>query len=166
MKTMKTKLWHGMLVFGLMLACYGWSYSQNANNPPNKIMFVNLLFEQDNNGNRSIDILSAKVTEGKLKTYKQKRYTTKSGELLLQPGKILCTLLDQSGAVMSQTMIDDPLYKELEYPGEDGHMETASVRLNSERYSIRLPFNSQYDSMKLEKIKDDLSVKEIQTVKL
>ncbi|TBN01348.1 hypothetical protein EYD45_13150 [Hyunsoonleella flava] len=97
-----------------------------------KIVFLNYTIKKDNNGKKTIDFISSKKVDGKLKN--QKKFLDKNGHA----EDLICSQFDASSATLSQQLIKNPLLKHVEYVDETKNFRIVKMELDSADFTVRL----------------------------
>lgn len=97
-----------------------------------KIVFLNYAIKKNNTGSNTIQFISSKKVNGKLKN--QKKILVDKGD----PGDLLCLQLDATSATISQLLIKNPLQKTVEYVDETKNFKVVNMALDSTEFFVRL----------------------------
>jgi hypothetical protein len=100
-----------------------------------KLLFLNYEISKTDNGAKKIELISQKITEGKLKKTTKKNYETRLGDLE-------CITLDKNLNQIGSYAVKNPLKKIMEYINDLGNFEKKIFELDSAQFSIRLQLQS------------------------
>ena len=94
-----------------------------------KIIFLNYSIKKNSNKVRSIRFIDKKITDGKLKN--QSNDIGSSDDLV-------CFQLDKKSTILQETIIKNPLTKNIEYLDASKSFQRKQIDLDSTQFSIRL----------------------------
>lgn len=126
-----------LLIIFLSISCrHGKEFSHDndshSGKPPNKILFLNLLFTQDSvTGNVKIDLINYRITEGLLKM-------DFSGITNPKPDSFNLIFTDENSNIAKSVTFNNPLTEGMEYYKEDGTIGWTDLNLPSKEFSIRM----------------------------
>ena len=95
-----------------------------------KIMFLTYSISQDENGNKTVEFISQKIVDGKIKSSK----SVENGKV----GDLVCNQLDKKSNLLTSTLISDPLNKIIEFVDESNQFQTKTIKASKNQFSIRL----------------------------
>lgn len=97
-----------------------------------KIIFLTYSISQDENGNQSVQFISQKIVDGKIKI--SPSTSIKNGKA----GDLICYQLDKKSNVLNSVLIPDPLNKTIEFVDETNQFQTKTINATKTQFSIRL----------------------------
>lgn len=95
-----------------------------------KIIFLNYSIKKTPNNSKTIEFLSKKVSDGKLKEIN----TEKNGVL----GDLVCAQLDKKSNILQHFVIKNPLKKHVEYIDDSKSFQRKQIDLENTQFTIRL----------------------------
>jgi hypothetical protein len=97
-----------------------------------KIIFLTFSISQDKNGNRTVEFVSQKTVNGKIKTRASK--SIENGKL----GDLVFNQLDKKSNLINSFLITDPLNKIIEFVDESKQFQTKTINATKTQFSLRL----------------------------
>lgn len=110
--------------------------SQNEIKGTPKILFLNYSIEETLNGKRTIQFISKKIVDGKLKP--QKFESVENGSI----DDLVFTEFDKKSNSLNEILIKNPLIKIFEYVDESKQFKTKTIKSDETQFSIRLQLKS------------------------
>lgn len=99
-----------------------------------KIIFLTYSFSQDENGNKSIQFISQKTVDGKIKVSESIKNGTE--------GDLICNQYDKKSNLLYSSLIKDPLNKIVEFVDESNQFQTKTINATKTQFSVRLQLKS------------------------
>lgn len=97
-----------------------------------KIVFLNYAIKKSTTSSNTIQFISSKKVNGKLKN--QKKIIDDKGN----PEDLICSQFDAASTTLSQQLIKNPLSKHIEYVDETKNFKIAKMELDSAEFTVRL----------------------------
>ena len=97
-----------------------------------KIIFLTYHISETPSGNRTMQFISQKIVDGKLK-----KHSTQSIENA-SDGDLICLQFDEHSNIVNRSLIKNPLKKTVESLNENKSFETNILDLNSTKFSTRI----------------------------
>lgn len=129
------------LFIGIAIEAHCQTLSVSESKTNEQFVFLNFhISKTPSNPKGEIHLVSKKVVDGKIK---QLNKIVPAQET----GKLLVSLKNSSGRIISQTEIYNPLEEELEYPGENGKIGRVTIQKSEADFSVRLPYSTDCTSV-------------------
>ena len=133
-----------LILFG---SCKAQANSDRSLSEPEKpqIFFIICKMTKVTDRLRNLEILSAKITEGRLKPERLKNDQPTLGDLRI-------TQFDHKGSVLETSYLPNPLPESLEYVDKDGLLRQAPNSLINQEFAIRIQLLSGTAKVRIERI--------------
>ena len=101
-----------------------------------KAIFLSFSISADSSGKNVIELISKKVTDGAVKGKPSATIST---------SYLIVSLLDKSGGVKVEEMVEHPLLREVEYTNEKNELAHKALNLKNAEFFVRLKLPSSAD---------------------
>jgi hypothetical protein len=139
------------LLFFLMASCNVQSVSSRNTDsstkiaiPENNIVYLFFEIEKTPSGTEKVTHTETRITKGTIKNTSVENKEKVAGNLLI-------SMLDQSGKIVEERIMEDPLNPLLEVFAEEG-LSKNKVNLNKAEFSVRFNQKGEISTVKVEKI--------------
>lgn len=138
-KKLSTSTVFSFILFCLIISC-GSLKNTKANqaeiDKDPKIIFLTYSISQDENDKRSVQYVSQKTVDGRLKTRTSESIKNAS------TGDLICKQLGKNSKPLHTTLVKDPLNKTIEFIDESKKFQTKTINATKTQFSIRLQLKS------------------------
>lgn len=115
-----------------------------------KLIFLNYNVSETKNGETEVAFINKKITDGKLKNYKNNFIESAS------IGDLKCMQLDENSNPIQSEIIKNPLIQTVEFVNDSLFLKKKQIHLKSTQLALKLQLHSKTKSITISKITDSL----------
>ncbi|UKM65142.2 hypothetical protein GSB9_01704 [Flavobacteriaceae bacterium GSB9] len=116
----------------------------------NTIVFLNYKLKKLPNGNKEVEFISKKVTEGILKKG--------VAEATNNPENLVCIQYNKNGKALNKTIIENPLRKSLEFIDDEMRLKTKVLDLKEADFSVRMQLDPKAKYVLMKNFLEDITL--------
>lgn len=115
-----------------------------------KLIFLNYILAENINGEKSIDFINKKITDGKIRNRNNKYL--KNGTI----GDLKCSQINDKSQILKSVFIKNPLLKTVEFVNDSLKFESKALKVKKSTLSLRLQLHANTTQIIIAEVIDSL----------